>query len=239
MVIDVIVHLPQGVLRRIAIRETTIDRFRRRGVRSIGAARAARVWRSNRGGASDKSEALRAEWYSRSCKTRQSIGNAYRGIPNRNGCRGVNLNGIAHGIHPRFKRTKIKELVLDDMSARTSAILFQFHRRLSLQGAVRIEVIEEIARIKRVRAAKSISRAVYLICSGLQSDTRDRSRFPTEFRLGIDLCVEFLDSIDRQDRCGIAGNRSCIRYAESHKRFVIAQTIDEVAGILRPGAVRS
>src|ERR1700676_1325615 len=98
MVIQMIVHFSEGVLRRIDIRETSVNRFYWGGVGPVSTTGTAIVRRRQRGRASDKSKALRAERNSVGLQIGQGIWNAYRWITNGN-CRGrVDLDGIAHRI---------------------------------------------------------------------------------------------------------------------------------------------
>src|SRR6266853_5086062 len=102
-------------------------------------------------------------------------------------CRGVSRKRVSNSIALRLKATKIKELVLDDVPAGCAPELFQFHGRFCLQLAVRTEMVEEIAGVKRIRAAKSIRAAVYLVRSSFQADAGDGASLPSKLRLRIDL----------------------------------------------------
>src|ERR1700680_743311 len=101
-----------------------------------------------------------------------SVGNAYGRITRRvrRCCKrrsggGLPDERVADGVTLRLKAAKVKELVPDDMSARCAAELFQFHGRFRLEGAVSVEMVEKIAGVKRIRAAKAIGGAVYLVRS--------------------------------------------------------------------------
>ncbi len=96
-------------------------------------------------------------------KTCQGIGNTDGRISRGNSRRRIHLDGIAHGVSAGFESSEIEKLVLDDVSAGRESELFQLNRGFRLKTAIPVKVIEEVSRIKRVRAAKRISRAVNLV----------------------------------------------------------------------------
>src|SRR6266581_1405324 len=71
-----------------------------------------------------------------------------------------------------------------------------------------------------------------IVGAGFQADTGDCAWFPTEFGLGIDLCVEFLNGIDRYKSGSIADHRGSIGDAQAHKSFVVGYAVDDVTRIL-------
>src|ERR671925_884663 len=120
------------------------------------------------------------------------------------------------------------------MAAEAAAVLLQVH--WSLGSAYGIEIIP---RIPRVFAAEPIGCAVNIICPGLETHIRDSPGFPAEFGLGIHLCVELLDRVDRYKRGRIADDRSGVRYAEPHKRLIVRNAVDDKTGVFRANAVGS
>jgi len=78
---------------------------------------------------------------------------------------------------------------------------------------------------------------VYIVGAGFQADAGDGARLPAEFRFGIDLRVEFLNRVNRNQRCRVANNCRGICHAESHERLIIGNAVDDVTGVLRADAV--
>src|SRR6267143_3375431 len=146
--------------------------------------------------------------------------------------RDVTWKRVANGITLSFKGAKIKELVLNDVSATGDTKLLELDG-----GLVRANGIEVIASIKGVGAAEGIGGAVNLIGARLQADAGDGARLPAKFGLGIDLRVELLNCIDGNKRGCIAQDGCRVSYTQAHKCFVIGDAVDDKTGVLRANAV--
>src|SRR6267378_3184785 len=148
--------------------------------------------------------------------------------------RDVTWKRVANGITLSFKGAKIKELVLNDVSATSYTELLELD-----WGLVRANGIEVIASIKGVGASEGIGGAVNLIGARLQADAGDRARLPAELSFGIDLRVELLNCIDGNKRGCIAQDSGRVGHAQAHDSFVIGYTVDDEAGVFRANAVGS
>src|SRR5215471_7971293 len=142
--------------------------------------------------------------------------------------------GVANVIHLPFVGPRIKELIWNNGAPRAPTVLFQFQ---SLFGAAhRIKVVPCI---KHIASTEPVSGAVNLVRPRFQPYAGDRSGLPAEFRFGIDLCIEFLNGVDGNELSRVPKDGSGVRYAKSHKRFVIRDAVYDEAGVFRTNAVGS
>src|ERR1700730_9843257 len=113
------------------------------------------------------------------------------------------LNRIAHAIPLCLEIAEVEEFVLLDRSSNTSAVLFQFHRRLDAlkwisctNRLARYIGVEVITRIESIAAAIRVGRSVDRICAGFDSYVDGCAGLPAVFRARILLGLEFIDGVN-------------------------------------------
>ena len=99
--------------------------------------------------------------------------------------------------------------------------------------------VEEIAGIEIVVASEIIDRAVQRIRSRLQTEVNDCAWLPSIFSGRVFLRVEFLDSVNRQDRPGCALHTFSIDYGGAVVRIVVVRPVDNKIVVLWPITVRA
>src|SRR5258708_29192258 len=104
--------------------------------------------------------------------------------------RDVTWKRVANGITLSFKGAKIKELVLNHVSATSGTKLLELDG-----GLVRPNAMEVIASIKGVGAAEGIGGAVNLIGARLQAHAGGRATLPAAPRVGVGPGVVLLNRI--------------------------------------------
>ena len=131
-----------------------------------------------------------------------------------------------------FEAAKVEELVFDQSSAESAAVLLQGARCFR-----RCDRVEVVACVEDAVAVETVAGSVHLIGARLQPHINDRSRLPAIFRRGILLQIELLNRIDRQNGRRIPGNARAIDEALARKGFAVIETVDDVHVVFGAKAV--
>src|SRR4029450_1230748 len=93
--------------------------------------------------------------------------------------------------------------------------------------------VEEVSRIEKAVSLKIVNGAVKLIGSGLQPKINDCAGLPSVLCVGMFLCIELLNRVNRQNRsrCSLYAFR--VDYCSSIVRIVVVRTVYNEIVVLR------
>src|SRR5207302_3497738 len=116
--------------------------------------------------------------------------------------------------------------------------LLQLYRQLTTRrlAAVSIGVrrgIEEVAGVKGIASAKSVSPAVKVVGPRADSHVDGRTGLAAVLCLGIFLQVELLDGVDGQDGGPIGERARCASHGTGVKGMRIQNAVDHPTGFIR------